>query len=377
MLDANVGVIGAGVVGSAVALALSRRGTEVVLLEAEPAPGLAASGTNSGILHTGFDSPPGERETDLILRSAELRDPLFEALGIPLVRCGGLLRPLDEAERPAVAALADNAARNGVEARLDADGSLTVPGEAITDPIAFTAALAAAAGRCGAEVLTGFRVSAIEPTADALVVASASGERVRCRAAANCAGLRADEVARLAGDDSFEIYPRKGEFLVFDQPHGESLERILLPVPTKRTKGVLVFPTMDGKVVAGPTAVDQEDKEDWSVRDGAPDEIVPKATAMLPALEGAEPIASYAGLRPAGRGVNYLIGRSPACERLVNVAAIRSTGMTASLAIAERVTGLLEGVGIELGAERALEPIAPAPSGDPWWRRVAEHRGVA
>ena len=82
----------------------------------------------------------------------------------------------------------------------------------------------------------------------------------------NCAGLDADEVARLAGDDSFEVYPRKGEFLVFDPPGGERLERILLPVPTKRTKGVLVFPTIDGKVVAGPTAVDQEDKGDWSVR---------------------------------------------------------------------------------------------------------------
>ena len=70
----------------------------------------------------------------------------------------------------------------------------------------------------------------------------------------------------MAGDDSFEIYPRKGEFLVFDPPGGRPLEQILLPVPTARTKGVLVFPTLDGKVVAGPTAVDQEDKDDWSVR---------------------------------------------------------------------------------------------------------------
>ena len=77
---------------------------------------------------------------------------------------------------------------------------------------------------------------------------------MRCRVAVNCAGLHADEVARLAGDESFSIYPRKGEFLVFDPPAGERLERILLPVPTKRTKGVLVFPTIDGKIIAGPTA---------------------------------------------------------------------------------------------------------------------------
>jgi glycerol-3-phosphate dehydrogenase len=377
MFDTDVGVIGAGVVGSAVGLALSRRGASVALLEAEEAPALGASGTNSGIIHTGFDSTPGELETDLILRSAELRDPLVEALGVPLARREGLLRPLEESQRPAVAALADNAARNGVEARLEADGSLRVPGEAITDPIAFTTALAAAARRHGAELRTGFGVAAIEPEGDRLVLASESGERVRCRVAVNCAGLRADEVARLAGDDSYEIYPRKGEFLVFDPPRGEPLKRILLPVPTKRTKGVLVFPTVDGKVVAGPTAVDQSDKDDWSVRPEAHDEIVPKATAMFPALEGAEPIASYAGLRPAGRGVNYVLGRSRACERMVNVAAIRSTGMTASLAIAERVAGLVGYLGIELGTERPLQPGAAPPPAGPWWRRVAEHRGVA
>src|SRR5437763_3673438 len=95
-MDAEVAVVGAGVVGSAVALALSRRDVSVVLLEAEDEPGLAASGTNSGIVHTGFDSIPGELETQLILQSGELRGPLFDALGVPLIRCGALLRPLDE-----------------------------------------------------------------------------------------------------------------------------------------------------------------------------------------------------------------------------------------------------------------------------------------
>ncbi len=162
----------------------------------------------------------------------------------------------------------------------------------------------------------------------------------------NCAGLGADDVARLAGDESFEVYPRKGEFLVFDPPGGEPLDRILLPVPTRRTKGVLVFPTLDGKVVAGPTAVDGTDKTDWSVRPEAEAEIRPKAVAMYPPLESAEPVASYAGLRPAGRGVNYLIGPSPACDGLVNVAAIRSTGLTASLGIAQRVCFLVGELGV-------------------------------
>src|SRR3954451_2991672 len=106
MHDTEVAVAGAGVVGSAVALALARRGVAVALLESEEEPGLGASGTNSGILHTGFDSPPGELETELILRSGALRDPVLEALDLHVLRCGARLSPLDEGERPVVAELA-------------------------------------------------------------------------------------------------------------------------------------------------------------------------------------------------------------------------------------------------------------------------------
>ena len=373
-LDAEVAVVGAGVVGSAVSLALSRRGVSVALLEAEPEPGLGASGTNSGILHTGFDSPPGELETEMILRSAALRDAVLEATGVPVSRCGAVVRPADEAQRKTVAALAATAERNGVEASLRADGSLEVPGESVTDPVAYTLALAAAAAEHGAELRTACRATAVERRGSAFELGVAGGEQVSCRVIVNCAGLRADEVARLAGDDSFEIYPRKGEFLVFDQPSGEPLERILLPVPTKRTKGVLVFPTIDGKVVAGPTAIDQEDKDDWSVRLEAKDEILPKVTAMYPPLADSEPVAAYAGLRPAGRGVNYLIARSAVCDRLVNCAAIRSTGMTASLGIAERVCELVRELGVRLGAPEPLRKGPPLAAGAEWWLRTAEYR---
>src|SRR5437763_7840202 len=112
--DVEVGVIGAGVVGAAVALALARRGVSVAILEAEPEVGLGASATNSGILHTGFDSPSGELETQLILRSAVLRETLLDALHLPVLRCGALMRPGDDRQRQAVAALADAAERNGV-----------------------------------------------------------------------------------------------------------------------------------------------------------------------------------------------------------------------------------------------------------------------
>jgi glycerol-3-phosphate dehydrogenase len=371
MADAPVAIVGGGVVGTAVAWALARRGVAAVLLEAEQDLALGASGTNSGILHTGFDSPPGELETELILRSAALRPAALDGSGVPVLHCGALLRPRDEEERRTVAALAQGAAANGVEARLGDDGALEVPGEAVTDPVAYTRALARTAAAAGAEVRTGARVVAVERVGAGLRLVLDGGEAIACETAVNCAGLYADEIARTAGDESFAVYPRKGEFFVFDPPGGAPLERILLPVPTARTKGVLVFPTVDGKVVAGPTAHDQEDKRDWTVRERAREEVLRKAVTLLPALEGAEPLASYAGLRPAGRGVNYVIAPSAACRRLVNVAAIRSTGLSASLGIGEHVAAILGGLGLALAPERPLPLSAPLLDEQPWWQRAA------
>ena len=370
-----VAVIGGGVVGTAIAHTLAHRGVDVVLIEAESDLAFAASGTNSGVLHTGFDSTPGELETELILRSARLRPAVLSALNVPVRHTGAVLIPHQDADRHVIAALAANAAQNGVEVAIRADdGALVVPGESITDPVAFTLALGRSAEAAGARILRGARVTAIEPGADGLSATTQDGQTVNARVVVNAAGLYADDIARMLGDHSFEIYPRKGEFFVFALPDGQKLEQIILPVPTKRTKGVLVFPTLDGHVVAGPTAHDQADKDDWSVRPEADREVLDKAVMQYPALAGLQPIAGYAGLRPAGRDANYVIAPSTSESRLINVAAIRSTGLSACLGIADYVADLLPAQGIDLGEPQhlAAAPAAAAPpDAAPWWQRTA------
>ena len=98
---------------------------------------------------------------------------------------------------------------------------------------------------------------------------------------------------------------------------------------------------------------------------------------MWPELEDCEPVASYAGLRPAGRaGVNYMIGPAHGCPALINVAAIRSTGLTASLGVAEHVCGLVEQAELALRPEAPLERLAPVGPAMPWWQRAAERSGT-
>jgi len=205
-----------------------------------------------------------------------------------------------------------------------------------------------------------------------------SGESVRAAAAVNCAGLYADEVAHLAGEDPVTVYPRKGEFLVFSAPADEALEQILLPVPSSLGKGVLVFPTIDRQVIAGPTAREREDKGDWSVEGDAVDLILPLALRMYPPLARASQVGAYAGLRPAGRDANYVIEASRTVPGLMHVAAIRSTGLSASLGIGEHVAGMLADQGfVALGPDRPLPALAQPSSVRPWWERAATHHGTS
>ena len=345
-MSVSFAVVGGGVVGCATAMTLARRGRDVTLFEAESEVGLGASGTNSGVLHTGFDSKLGELETALILRAVPLRDQAIDGLGIPVLRCGARMRK-------APPEVEENARILGVPVERDGD-DLLIPGESVTNPIAMTSAFCAEAERNGAHIRLGQRVTGDLPEHDVVL---------------NCAGLYGDQVARDFGDDSFSIRARKGEFVVFQNP---GLSEILLPVPSTRTKGILVFPTVTGHICCGPTAVDIEDKSDWTVRSEARQSLIDKARELLPGLTP-EPVFAYAGLRPAGRdGENYVIGWSPVCDRLLNVAAIRSTGLTAALGIADYVCSDLLGIDPK-PAEYERTSTPPGP----WWLRAARHRQLA
>jgi glycerol-3-phosphate dehydrogenase len=371
-------VIGGGVVGCAVLHALARRGVQGVLLESAPGLALGASGANSGIVHTGFDSPAGTLETALILRSARLREQLLEELGVSVRACGALLRPRDERERKALEELARNARANEVQVVPGDDGSLAVPGESISDPVGYAYALADAAVAAGAQVRLEARVVGLAAARGGIAVELDGGDRIEAGVVANCAGLYADEVAELVEAEPFGIYPRKGEFLVFAPASRAPLEQILLPVPSALGKGVLVFPTLDGHVIAGPTAKDRDDKDDWSVEPDARELIMQRAAPVYPPLADMQIVGAYAGLRPAGRPANYAIEASAAVPGLVHVGAIRSTGLTASLAIGEHVAALLgEGGAVQLGQERPLPTPAQRPADGAWWERAATYHASA
>jgi glycerol-3-phosphate dehydrogenase len=345
----RVAVIGGGVIGCAVLWELARNGIEAILLEVEPDIGEGASKANSGILHTGFDSRPGTLESRLLRRASELWPDVLASLSVPYLPLGAVMvaRTPDEQER-IVADVVPNAGAVGVTTEVldaaavrdlapfvvdSAAGGLFVPDEAVVDPFWLTRAFAEAAMAANAEVRTATPVIELALAHHGIRLTLGDGSSLHVDQVFDCAGLHADEIARRLGDHSFRITPRKGQFLVSEETFG--VDRIVLPVPGTSGKGMLVTPIAFGGLLLGPTASDQSDKDDRSTDPATRERILSGCSTLVPRVREMDPVRSFAGLRTVSSSGDYVICPSGVSDRLFIVAGIRSTGISASPAIAE------------------------------------------
>ncbi|MEV4681586.1 FAD-dependent oxidoreductase [Streptomyces kurssanovii] len=366
----DVTVVGAGVVGTAVARELARHRLRVALVDAGDDVGNGTSKANTAILHTGFDAAPGTLESRLVREGRHRLAAYAEQSGIPVEPVGALLVAWDREQLATLPALAAKAARNGYHATrlLDAAelarrephlgpgalGALEVPDEWIICPWTTTLAYATQAVRAGGDLHLNCRVQSV--TAGTHHELSTSRGLLRTRYLVNAAGLHADELDRRLGRQDFTVTPRRGQLIVYDKLARPLVGHILLPVPTALGKGVLVAPTVYGNVILGPTAEDLDDKRATGSSAEGLETLRAKGGRILPALIDEEVTAVYAGLRAATGQDDYRIRAHPRL-RYVTVGGIRSTGLTASMAIADYVTGLLGDARLHLGPARDLEPV--------------------
>jgi glycerol-3-phosphate dehydrogenase len=363
----DLAVVGAGVVGAAVARLAARSGVRAVLLEANADVGAGTSKANTAILHTGFDATPGSVEARLVARGYQLLREYAPGAGISIEETGAVLVAWDDEQTATLPALADKARSNGYDAAEVVDaatvrelephlghgvtGGMLVPGEHVVDPWTTPLAFAADALANGCELMTGFRVERVAVGPHDTVLSDATGREVRARFVVNAAGLHGDAVHRMFGHDGFTVRPRRGELIVFDKLARPLLSRTILPVPTKHTKGVLVAPTVFGNVMLGPTADDIDDKAATGSTRAGLDGLLAKGRSIVPALLDEEVTAVYAGLRAATEHNDYQL-TSDAGARYVCLGGIRSTGLTASMALAEEALTLLAATGLGTAPSR-------------------------
>jgi glycerol-3-phosphate dehydrogenase len=361
--DRDVVLVGAGVVGAAIARELTRYELRCTLLEAGPDVGAGTSKANTALLHTGFDAAPGTLEARLVRRGHELMREYAPRAGIPLEITGALLVAWREEERGAFPGILERARANGYSAirELSAEelyarephlgpgarAALEVPDEGIVCPFTPPLAYATEALLGGCELRRSAPVTSVERLAGGGFRLHVGSDMLTTRFLVNAAGLHADDVDRLLGYDGFTVRPRRGELIVFDKLARPLLEHIVLGVPTAKTKGVLLAPTVFGNVLLGPTAEDVEDKDDTSSTAEGLAYLRSEGERILPELLRHEVTAVYVGLRAATEHRDYAL-TIYAPEGYASVGGIRSTGLTASLAIAEHVVSELGAAGLPL-----------------------------
>ncbi|WP_442593798.1 NAD(P)/FAD-dependent oxidoreductase [Neobacillus sp. D3-1R] len=369
-IDKDVTVIGGGVVGTSILRELSFYDLDTMLVEKHHDVCEGASKANSGIVHTGFDAPLNSVEAFCLEKSRVLWPKLVEKLKIPFLSCGAVMVATSEEEKELILAkYIPNAIANGVEVEwIEKDelfsynpsltdraiGGLLIPGEGICDPFWTTRAHAEIAVLNGAEIKLGSGVSNIESSSDDdyFIITLDNGEKFSTKYIVNAAGLWADEIANLIGDYSFNLKPRKGQFILTEEVI--EISQIILPVPTEKSKGLLVSPVVFGGFLLGPTAEDQEDKWDRDTTINGIRDIAHECSRLIPNVTDMDSIRQFAGLRAVCSTNDYVIRPSEVNQRMIHAAGIRSTGISASPGIAKLVVEQFAKIGVTMPPKEVI-----------------------
>lgn len=358
MENYDVVVIGSGVTGSWISYYLSKKDVSVAVLEKESDVCLGTSKANSAIVHAGYDPDSGTLMAKLNVRGNELIHSLYKKMSIPFKEIGSLVISTREEEDKIIDSLYARGVFNGVpglrilsgdEARkmeinltTECRRALYAPSAGICSPFELTLAPLECALNNGVVLKRNFEVKSAVKKGDRFII----NNKVSARVVINAAGLYADEVASIFGDDEYHIHPRIGEYFLLDHSSSGIVNHVIFQTPTKKGKGILVTPTVDGNILSGPTSVDINDKEFRETTDSGQDEVLREALRSIPSLSIKDTITQFSGSRAVSSTGDFVLGFSSKVSNLYNALGICSPGLTASPAIGEYVVSELTSKGV-------------------------------
>ena len=367
MDEIDITIIGAGVIGLAAAAAVARERESVFVFEKNKTFGEETSSRNSEVIHAGIYYGPGSLKARLCVRGKELLYRYLKTHNVPYRRTGKLIVAASESETEHVQRLYKRGEENGVdglrmigaddlarfEPRVRGVAALLSPSTGIFDTHAFMRSLYAEGTARGADFLFQSEIVRCEPERDCYRLAYRDNrgreQSFFSRIVINCAGLQADRVAELAGIDrsaaGYRQYYCKGEYFRLCPEKSGCVSRLIYPVPDDASLGVHLTPDMAGGVRVGPNAVyiDRE-RLDYAVDEKRRGEFCESVQRLVPSLTTEDIMPDTAGVRPKLQGprddvrdfvIAHEAGRG--LPGLINLIGIESPGLTASLAIAERV----------------------------------------
>jgi glycerol-3-phosphate dehydrogenase len=385
----DVIIIGAGVIGSAVAREMARYNLKIAVLEKELDVCSETSGRNSGVLHAGFNNKPGSLMAKFCVAGCLEFDRVAQELDIPFKRTGKLVVGFDEADKAKLLALKAQGDKNGVPGlaiidkkrikelapHVDGEFAMYSPATGILNPFIYTLALAENAQKNGVRFYFDHEVIAIEGhapgkngTAANLYTIRTTKETFTARWIINCAGLQSDRIARMLGIDDYTIHPCRGEYFILDQKAGKYLPLPVYPVPNPKEGGLGIHltPTIDGNILIGPSSEFIEERDDYSSTREVQELLRKDGGRIFPYLRSEFFIRNFAGIRPklvgkdTGGYADFVITERPEAPRAILLVGIESPGLTSAVPIARKV--------IEMMSQK--EDLQPKANFDPTRRGI-------
>ena len=368
----DVAIIGAGVIGASIARELSKYQLDVVVLEKENDVCIGTSKANSAIIHAGYDPKEGTLMAKLNVEGNAMFDQLCEELDVPFERNGSLVVAFDEEQLTQIEALKKRGEENGVpelsllskeellsmepNVSAEAKGALYAKTGGIIDPMLLTISLMENAVANGVECFLSFKVESIKSSEDTYVI-SGKDQEVTAKMVVNAAGVYADEIHNMVAPEAFKPQIRRGQYFLLDKSQEGIVKSTVFPCPDKIGKGILVVPSIHGNVLLGPASDYASEREDVATTEEILYNARTGAKRLIPSVNPWSCIRQFSGLRAETDKSDFIIEEVAGAPRFIDVAGIKSPGLSAAPAIGVYAIGILREKGLELKSKENFNPI--------------------
>ncbi len=355
----DVAIIGAGVIGTFIARELSKYELDIVLIEKDNDVANGTTKANSAVIHAGYDTHADTNKGKFNSLGNPMFDKVCEELDVPFKRIGSLVVAFSGEEMDTLQELYDRGVENNIpdmkivnqeqvrkmEPNISKEilGALYAPTCGIIGPWELAIALAENAVDNGVEIMLNSEVVDIERKEESYKIFTSSKD-VEAKYVINCAGLYSDKINNMVAEPYFKIIPRRGEYYVFDKKAGDLVNHVIFQCPTKMGKGVLILPTVHGNLLVGPNAMDLDDKEALQTSLNGLSFVKKYAKKTCEDIDFSQTIRTFSGLRAEPSTEDFIVEESKEAKGFINVAGIKSPGLSSSPAIAQHVVGILEGI---------------------------------
>ena len=357
----DITIIGCGIVGAAAAFALSKYKLKILVLEKENDIALGATRANSAIIHAGYDPKPGTLMARLNVEGCAMAEKLCRDLDVPYAGIGSLVLAFSEADEAVLKELYERGIQNGVpglrilsaaevsemepEVSPRVSAALYAPSAGIVNPWEYALAFAETAVKNGVEICLRSAVTDIKRENNAYTL-TVGDKKISSRYVINAAGVDSALIHEMVSPSAFSIKPSKGEYFLMDKCEGQRARHILFQCPGPEGKGVLVSPTVHGNLIVGPNAVACKDAHRVNTTAEGLSFVKSAAIKSVPGIQFRNSIRNFAGMRANTDRDDFIIGF--AAPGFLDLAGIKSPGLSSAPAIALEAVRLLESDGLKL-----------------------------